>query len=186
VKRAVLVRSAASVAAASVFAMAAVAVTGACSSSPDTARTTTIITPDYNAFKGTANGSVEAFLERRCATLDCHGQVGRPLRLYSRTGLRFADDAQNPPGGAGTTETELQANFQAVVGVEPEQTSRVVHDPTNNPPQTLLIVKKPRAMERHKGGQVVIAGDDGDRCLTSWLSGATDFAACQSASAPGL
>jgi len=90
-------------------------------------------------------------------------------------------DVQNSPGGPGTTETEFTANFQSVVGLEPEQTSRVVNDPTNNPPQTLLIVKKPRAMERHKGGQIFIIGDDADRCLTSWLSGATDTASCMTA-----
>jgi hypothetical protein len=182
-RRAMLVRSAASVACASVFAMAAAAMTGSCASSPDSSRATTIVAPDYNQFKATAGG-VSGFLEQRCATLDCHGQVGRPLRLYSRTGLRFPDpDVQNAPGGPGVTEEEHQANYEAVIGLEPEQISRVVLDPTNNPPQTLLLVKKPRAMERHKGGQVVIAGDDGDTCITSWLSGATNVAACQSATA---
>jgi hypothetical protein len=179
-KRSTLVRSAGSVACASLFAMAAAAMTGSCASAPDTGRTTTIATPDYNQFKGTGQmAGVDQFLEKRCATLDCHGQVGRPLRLYSRTGLRFPDpDVQISPGGPGTTEEEYQANFQSVVGLEPEQMSRVVVDPTNNPPQTLLLVKKPRAMERHKGGQVIIAGDTGDLCLTSWLAGATNFAAC--------
>jgi hypothetical protein len=176
-------RSVAAIAGASLFAMAAAAMTNSCASSPDTGRVTAIATPDANAFRG--NGTmvgVDAVLEKRCATLDCHGQVGRPLRLYSRTGLRFPDpDAQISPGGPATTDEEYQANFEAVVGLEPEQMSRVVLDPTNNPPQTLLLVKKPRAMERHKGGQVVIAGDSADLCITSWLAGATNFAACQDA-----
>lgn len=181
--RATLVKCFASLAGASLLAMACAAVTGACVAQPDTARITTIATPNYDQFKG--NGTqvgVSAYLERRCATLDCHGQVGRPLRLYSRTGLRFPDpDVQNAPGGPGTTEEEYRANFEAVVGLEPEQTSRVVLDPTNNPPQTLLLVKKPRLLERHKGGQIVVAGDDGDQCVTTWLSGQVDPAKCASA-----
>ncbi len=182
-RRAALIRSFASIAGASVFAMAAAATTGSCASSPDPLRPTLIVGPDYKAFTGEGQAAgVSAFLEQRCATLDCHGQVGRPLRLYSRTGLRFPNpDVQNTPGSSGTTAEELQANYQAVIGLEPETMSKVVLDPTNNAPQTLLLVKKPRASERHKGGQIVVIGDDGDRCVTSWLSGATDFAACKTA-----
>ena len=178
-----LVRSFASVAGASVLAMSVAAMTGSCASSPDPLRPTTIVGPSYNEFKGVGQqAGVSAFLEKRCATLDCHGQVGRPLRLYSRTGLRFPDpDVQNTPGAAGTSEEELRANYQSVIGLEPELMSKLVLDPTNNQPQSLLLVKKPRAQERHKGGQIVVIGDDGDRCVTSWLAGATDFAACLTA-----
>ena len=32
--------------------------------------------------------SVSALLEQRCGTLDCHGDVARPFKLYGRIGLR--------------------------------------------------------------------------------------------------
>jgi hypothetical protein len=122
-------------------------------------------------------------LQKRCGTLDCHGQPGRPLRIYGQLGLRFPDDADNVPGGNATTETEYLADYQAVIGLEPEIISRVVADPTNNPPTELTLVRKMRMAERHKGGQLVVAGDDGDQCITSWLAGATDYKACSSATA---
>jgi hypothetical protein len=172
----------ASMAGALVVAMAAASMTESCASSPDPNRITQIIAPTYDSFKGVnlaaGQAGVSAFIEKRCGTLDCHGQAGRPLRIYGRTGLRFPDDADNVPGQAGTTETELLANYQSIIGLEPEVLSQVVADPTNNPPTRLLIVKKPRLLERHKGGAVVIAGDDGDTCLTSWLAGATDYGKC--------
>jgi hypothetical protein len=45
-------------------------------------------------------------------------------------------------------------------------------------PERLLLVRKPRLMERHKGGQVIVPGDPGDLCLISWLQGSSNFAAC--------
>lgn len=154
-----------------------------CASSPDPQRITQIVTPDFDQFK---NAGVSALIEKRCGTLDCHGQVGRPLRIYGANGLRILDDAGNAPGGSGTTPTEVLANFQAVVGLEPEQLSRVVADPTNNPPPSLLFIAKPRNLQHHKGGQVITAGDDADRCLTTWVAGTisstgVDANACMSA-----
>lgn len=158
----------------------AIAITiAACASSPSPDRITVILAPDQKQF--TAN--VSAFLERRCGTLDCHGQVGRPLRVYSGRGLRILNDASNVPGGALTTPQELQANYQSAIGLEPEVLSQVVADPGNNPPSRLLIVNKPRGSERHKGGTVVVAGDDGDRCITSWITGSVDTQACAAATA---
>ena len=175
-------RALASTAGALLLAMAAASMTGSCASTPDSNRYTLIGAPTYESFKGPAGqAGVSAVLEKRCGTLDCHGQVGRPLRIYGRTGLRFPDDADNVPGQAGTTESEVIANYESVVGLEPEVLSQVVADPTDNPPTRLLLVKKPRALERHKGGQVFIAGDDGDTCITSWIAGATDFAKCGAA-----
>jgi hypothetical protein len=84
-----------------------------------------------------------------------------------RFGSTDAPDCASP-----TTRTTCRARRG------PPRLSQVVADPTNNPPTRLLIVKKPRLLERHKGGAVVIAGDDGDTCLTSWLAGATDYGKC--------
>jgi hypothetical protein len=170
-------------------AMATLAGTEGCSASPDTTLVTQVAAPDYGQFKGVAaNGApltatqagVSRVLERRCATLDCHGQIGRPLRLYGQFGLRFVDDAGNIPGQAATTETEHQANYQAVIGLQPEIMSLVVSG--SSPPESLMLLRKPLQLERHKGGAVFVSGDDAYNCITTWLAGQADFDACGRAS----
>ena len=37
---------------------------------------------------------------------------------------------------------------------------------------------KPLGETHHKGGTVIVPGDDGDTCLTSWLGESVDAAAC--------
>jgi hypothetical protein len=84
-----------------------------------------VAAPDYEQFKGAAaDGALEAagvsrVLERRCATLDCHGQVSRPLRIFGQYGLRLEQDGSVRPGVEPTTEAEYQANYAAVIGLEP-------------------------------------------------------------------
>ena len=166
----------------------AAAVTGismglaACASTPDPSRTTNIYTPD-TAFAqyagGGANVGVDGFIALRCGSLDCHGEIGRPLRLFSQSGLRIVDDAGNYPGGAPETEEEQFANFTAAISIQPELTSKVfagLYDP-----HVLLLLRKPLQLERHKGGAVLQSGDDGDTCLTSWLNGAVNYTACANA-----
>ena len=125
---------------------------------------------------------VSAMLERRCGSLDCHGYTRRPLRIYSKYGLRLppidANDASiiNEPGSGETTPEEKSANYRSLVGVEPEKTEDVAKN--NATPDTLLIYKKPLGIEGHKGGVPVNKGDDSERCLVSWLRGTTDKTAC--------
>jgi hypothetical protein len=42
-------------------------------------------------------------------------------------------------------------------------------------------VRKARGTEAHKGGQLITPGDDQDKCITSWLAGATDTTSCVNA-----
>ena len=112
-------------------------------------------------------------------TLDCHGQVGRPMRIYGQYGLRFVDDAGNVPGVQPTTATEYEANYQSVIGLQPELMTEVVQG--NAPPEDLMLLRKPLQLERHKGGAVFVDGDDGETCILSWLSGKTNFTACTAA-----
>ena len=104
---------------------AAIAVTLACDVGLNYAdggiRVTTILAPDQNEF-----AQVSPVFERRCGTLDCHGQVGRPLRIYSGLGLRLPNDAGDTPGNGATTPDEITNNYRAVIGLEPEEMSRVV------------------------------------------------------------
>ncbi len=171
----------------SVVAAAAIAVgvvlVAACGGTPDPNRVTNIYTPD-DAFEQYAGGGakigVDGFLAARCGTLDCHGGIGRPLRIFSQSGLRIVDDAGNYPGGAPETEAEIFANFTAAISVQPELTSEVFAG--NFDPHVLLLLRKPMQLERHKGGQVIQGGDTGDTCLTSWLSGlGVDYTACGNA-----
>lgn len=160
---------------------------GAACSSFNSSALTGVVGPDYGQFAGgtQADGAVavgvSAVLERRCGTLDCHGQVGRPLRIYGSFGLRFVDgDASNRPGLQPTTDTEHQANYQSVIGLQPELMTEVVQG--NAPPEALMLLRKPLGLERHEGGQVFVGGDQTYTCFTSWLSGQVDSASCQGAS----
>lgn len=119
----------------------------------------------------------------RCGSLDCHGQIGRNLRLYSQFGLREA--AEDVPDGDETTIEEHQANHLAVISLEPEQLSEVwLNDGLDSP--SLLLVSKARGQEAHKGGSVFLPDSAGDRCLLSWLSGSVDAVACEEVSEPPL
>ena len=138
-------------------------------------RATTILAPDQSQFT-----SVSPVFERRCGTLDCHGQVGRPLRIYSGLGLRIPNDAGNTPGSSATTPDEITANYRTVIGLEPEEMSRV--EALEDPPRTLLILAKPLMLQAHKGGPAMApTGDPAETCITTWLMDAVDKNACNQA-----
>jgi hypothetical protein len=138
-------------------------------------RVTTILAPDQTQFT-----MVSPVFELRCGSLDCHGQPGRPLRIYSGLGLRLPNDAGNLPGVNATTPDEIAENYYSVIGLEPEEMSRVVAG--EDPPTDLLILAKPLMLESHKGGPAIAPGDTADLCITSWLLGAgLDTASCTAA-----
>ena len=138
-------------------------------------RATTILAPDQTQFT-----TVSPVFERRCGTLDCHGQDGRPLRIYSGLGLRLPNDAGATPGSSATTQEEITANYRAVIGLEPEEMTRVIAG--EDPPHDLLILKKPLNLEAHKGGPAFApTGDPGEACITTWIAGTTDKNACSAA-----
>ena len=108
-------------------------------------------------------------MQPHCGTLDCHGQIGRNMRLYGGRGLRLASNG-NPFDG-DTTPVEYDATFWSVVGLEPETITAVLTDKGADP-ERLSLIRKARGHERHKGGTLMNAGDNLDRCLISWLAGA--------------
>lgn len=140
-----------------------------CSAPPDAASTVTVLEPSYDEFVGGAsNGSgVHVFLENQCGTLDCHGQVGRPLRLYSVDGLREPNDAGLASGVGAETSSEIYSNFLSVIGLQPEEMNRVVGG--LDAPTQLLLLQKPMGLVSHKGGIRIVTGDPMYLCLTSWL-----------------
>lgn len=146
----------------------------ACGYDPDA--TTTLYTPDYTIYKE----KVHQFVNQRCGTLDCHGQVGRPFRNYGSRGLRLYDEeAKLTPGGDATDEAEYRASYESIIGLEPEATRRVVA--CEQEVSTLLLFRKaagrapgdPRPGgegERHKGGSVAATGTPGYACMLAWLT----------------
>jgi hypothetical protein len=152
----------------------------ACSIPPSNA-TIGIVTPSESP---TEWEPVADYIGHRCGSLDCHGDVQRNFIVYSCDGLRFA--AGDVPGcGMGltaprTTTSEYAATYRSLVGLEPAVISEVVASGGQNP-DLLTFIRKARGEESHKGGALITPGDDQDLCLTSWLAGATNAAACTQA-----
>jgi hypothetical protein len=113
-------------------------------------------------------------MQLHCGTLDCHGQIGRNMRLYGLYGLRL--NPMDNPLEQPTTPAEYDACYRSIVGLEPEALSLVVRKVA--PPDTLTIVRKPRGIEHHKGGQLMTEGDPLDRCIVQWLTGTSDVNVC--------
>lgn len=159
------------------IALVAVLYSTACISSVDSGAVAPLELPDRNQF---INDGVNTFMERRCGALDCHGQVGRPLRIYSSNGLRKEDGPKGVRDTRPTTDLEKLDNYFAVVGLEPEEITRSRLTEGNF--TDFLLLKKPLGMEgggvRHKGGPVLRAGDSGFECLITWISGAVNKANC--------
>jgi hypothetical protein len=175
------VRAARIVAFASAAAVAAVLASAAsCSSVPSDAR----IGIDAPSGSEEEFGIVADYLDHRCGSLDCHGQVGRNLRVWGCEGMRLDPDAvpicSVPLGGSATTPAEHQATYRSLVGLEPTVMSEVVAGHAAHP-ELLTFVRKARGLEAHKGGVLITPGDDQDECIVSWLAGQTDTIACANA-----
>jgi hypothetical protein len=146
-------------------------VTLGCSSPPPSGPYVAQTLPDTASFPPVAE-----LLVVRCGSLDCHGTVGRNLRLYGSAGLRWSS-TDRPLVPVCDTADEVAQDYESVVDLEPETMSAVVAAGGANP-QQLTMVRKARGTESHKGGTIWTEGDDSDTCLTSWLAGATNTAAC--------
>jgi hypothetical protein len=138
---------------------------------PDDSRL--LVAPPRATFEAVADA-----LQVTCGTLDCHGQVGRNLRLYGARGLRL--DPRSTSAEGTTTAAEYEASYWSVVGLEPEALSVVVRQRSD--PMQLTLMRKARGTELHDGGSLMTAGDDLDRCLTSWLRGKVEVTACEEVS----
>ena len=157
----------------SAFALAA---TAACVTPNPDARVVATV-PDRKSFPAVADALVY-----HCGSLDCHGTTARNLRLYGSLGLRLptndAGDRIATSIAGKTTTGEYDEDFLSVVALEPEILSQVVAE-GGAEPERLTFIRKARGTEHHKGLAPFVAGDSGDTCLTSWLAGKTNTAACQ-------
>ena len=129
-------------------------------------------------------GPVGDFLDHRCGSLDCHGQVGRNLQIWGCEGMRLAQtdvpQCSRALGGRNTTPDEHQATYRSLVGLEPAVMTAVVAG-QGQQPQLLTFVQKAVGAQAHKGGVLITPGDPQDQCITSWLAGQTNVSACASA-----
>ena len=138
-----------------------------CAEDYDPNKKTTVVAPDFAIYEQYVDG----FLNARCGTLDCHGQPGRPFRSYGYRGLRIfkADGGLVPGQGTGTsTLEERRSNYYSIIALEPEEMSRVIAR-NGERPESLLFVRKPLLLERHKGGPAISVEDSGYRCIAAWL-----------------
>jgi hypothetical protein len=163
-------------------ALAWVLLLAACAGRPDAGEVAPLRLPDRDQF---IDGGVSDFMGRRCGTLDCHGNVARPLRLYGDKGLRLEIVPDAPRDTRPTTPKEHLANYRSVVGLEPEDLSKSVE--TGGEYLDFMLFKKPLSIEgggvRHKGGQVLRASDSdpGWVCMRSWVQGKVDARSCKDA-----
>jgi hypothetical protein len=161
---------------------AAVAWIAACAAVPSDAR----IGIDSPSAAEDQFGPVGNFLDHRCGSLDCHGQVGRNLRIWGCEGMRLepGDWPQCSPtaplNGRLTTPDEHLETYRSLVGLEPAVMSYVVATHAQNP-ELLTFIRKARGEESHKGGTLITPGDPQDECILGWLQGNTDAGTCQMA-----
>jgi hypothetical protein len=144
--------------------IAAVASAGACSSVQNSR-----IGIDAPPYSKASFGPVGDYLANRCGTLDCHGQVGRNLRIYGCAGMRSEPDASPATCQNPTTDDEYQRTYRSLVALEPQVMSVVysgcstsvsngtaVYPPgTACHPELLTFIRKARGVEAHKGGQLI-------------------------------
>jgi hypothetical protein len=143
----------------------------ACSAPDSTAMVSLANPKGLNDFK-----PLEQAMGASCASLDCHGQPGRNLRLYDARGLRFA--ATDISGLGTTTPAEIAQDELSVLALEPQAIKDVLNSGGANL-DSLIVVLKARGAVEHKGNAPWPEGSHGDRCLTAWLSSAkTDNGAC--------
>ncbi len=140
--------------------------------------------PDRAQFNADENG-VSLFLEVRCGALDCHGQVERPMRIYSQNGLRLETAEGGTRDRGPTTLAERNANYDAVIGLEPDAVADCFR--TRGDYQDFQLLLKPLDESgrgvKHKGGPVLArtSTDPGWACLYGWLSGTLDPTRCEEA-----
>lgn len=146
------------------------AVAGGCSS-PDAGARVDPIGPSLEQF-----AYVAPVLAKRCGSIDCHGSKFRNMRVYGYGGQRLGAST-SPDVFARIEPEEATATYESVISLEPEIMREVVKSGGAGV-ERLTFVRKGRGDEEHKGHRRVTPGDPSDRCITTWLAGNVDTAAC--------
>ena len=108
---------------------------------------------------------VQPYVGLRCSSLDCHGDSGRPLRIFAEDGLRLRDDLREQP----IAPEEIMRNVESFAGASPDSSS----------PEQHLALLKGLATDAggfaHEGGDIWLIPDEpGYQCIRAWLAGSTD------------
>lgn len=116
---------------------------------------------------------VQEYVGLRCASLDCHGDQGRALRIYAKYGLRELATLREQD----VAPTEVAANVRAFAAMS-----------GGLPADNLALLKGLAASAGgigHVGGDIWLAtSDPGYQCLLAFLSGQSNATACADALAP--
>lgn len=152
-----------------------------CASSPDDSSEPRLVVADIDPASYVAH--VQPVVERKCGSLDCHGQPARGLRVYGENGLRLPNAAGRTPGEGATTPEEARATYDSILGLQPELTNELAAKKDRTPADAyqLVFLTKPLALERHRPGRSLAKGEPAEQCMVSWLIGATDPLACDAA-----
>jgi hypothetical protein len=154
----------------------ALAFSSACASAPgDGVETLTVAPLDEVAYASL----VHPVVERACGSASCHGKAPRGFRVYGAGALRLSE-ADGGPASAFTSAAEIRATYVSLVGLEPEKLNAFVAGQPRSLDEAygLLILAKPLALERHRGGISLRKGEAAEQCILSWLMGAADPNVC--------
>jgi hypothetical protein len=146
-------------------------------SSPDEGATVKADVPTRERFELVSDAMVY-----RCGTLDCHGNTFRNMRLYGYGGLRITPGVKPDQNNGIRVPAETDANYEAIVGLEPESLAVVIAE-GGREPERLTLVAKARGLQNHKGGPAMKPGEHIDDCITSWLRGNVADDRCRKATA---
>jgi hypothetical protein len=152
-----------------------------CASRPDDGSTPELVVADLDL--PTYTSAVHPVLERRCGSIDCHGQLPRGLRVYGELGMRLPNTRGLAPGLGATTPEEARATYESILGLEPEKTNALAaRSPRSlDDAYDLTFLSKPLELERHRPGRSLAKGQPAEQCITSWLIGKVDRALCEAA-----
>jgi hypothetical protein len=153
----------------------------ACASAPDDSSEPRLVVAaaDQTAYETI----VHPVVQRRCGSIDCHGQLPRGLRVYGENGLRLANASGNTPGNGATTVEEARATYLSILALEPERTNTFLLSTQRSAEGAydLTFLSKALELERHRGGASLAKGEPAEQCLVRWLVGAAATDACTAA-----
>ena len=144
----------------------------ACAASPVESTVTVTQGLDGGAYKT----EVHHVFEAACGKTTCHGKLPRGLRVYGATALPLAE--RDGPHHRRRNHGHVQQ--ESIEGLEPEKLNAFLGSQprTKDEAYKLLVLAKPLQLERHRPGVSLRKGEPAEACITSWLLGNVDEAAC--------
>jgi hypothetical protein len=152
-------------------ALASAALATSCASKPDDSSEPRLVLGPVDPT--TYETMVQPVFERRCGSIDCHGQLPRGLRVYGANGLRLPNDKGLVPGGGATTHDETYATYASIVALQPDRMNAFLLKTSRTPGDAydLIVLSKALAIERHRGGPSLNKGEAAEQCIVRWLLG---------------